>query len=724
MKKNYKFLALAAFLASSLFAQEQRIIPCYTTEAIKYYQRTHPEEIQLLEKAAKEATMTPEYAARLAQGGNAVTATSYTLDTIPIVFHILHQNGPENVSDAVINGAIAEINRVYTKTTSDTASIDPYMKPAMAAVNYIFKLATIDPSGNCTNGIIRHYDANTNWDQTTYRNYIYTWNRAKYVNVYLVKNICQGQPCPGSSSGGIIVGYTNGLGGTGTASIDAIVYNAGFLTGTNARSLAHELGHHLSLPHTFGNTNTPGTCLSGGASDDFLATANPSAATPGVVDDTPKYSGAFSTCPAGTPNTCDVSNHANVQNIMDYSSCPLNFTYGQAKRMHNLLGSTYLGRGTLTTAANKIATGVRYPQVCVPVANFHVSARTACTGAIVTFSDSSQNAHVTTWTWSFPGGTLQNGTTVNDSMPQVSYATAGTYAVSYTATTSAGSSVISKPSYITVNTNVASYNTAFVEGFETATVPGADWTVYNNTGVDWTVTSAAASLGVKSVYIDNFANTAGNVSNLTSTSFNISSFTTPKLTFKMAYQQQASTNVDRLQVFSSTDCGNTWVSRWSRQGTALATVTPPSGFPFTPTATQFTTCTVNINGVAGSTNVRFKFAFTADAAGQGNYIFLDDINLYDASVSVDAISTKVGYEIYPNPSSGSVNIDLNLVDKHNVSISVVDLIGRTVETIPSKEYQSGETKLTIAQKTAYQAGVYFVNMNIDGTIISKKIVIE
>ena len=192
----------------------------------------------------------------------------------------------------------------------------------------------------------------------------------------------------------------------------------------------------------------------------------------------------------------------------------------------------------------------------------------------------------------------------------------------------------------------------------------------------------------------------------------------------MAYQQQLSTNVDKLQVFSSTDCGSTWTSRWSRSGTALATVTPASGFPFTPTATQFTTCTVNINGVAGSSNVRFKFVFFADAAGPGNYIYIDDINLYDAALDVATFESKLGLDVYPNPSAGIVNIDFSLTEKHNVSVAVVDMLGRTIESIASKQYAAGDIKLAVAEKSAYQAGVYFINLNIDGNVVSKKIVIE
>jgi PKD repeat protein len=718
MKKQLVTLSALCLAAPALFAQQ--IIPCYTDEAMKAVFDKDPAAKARYEAAQHEPV--PESWARL--GNNSVQAT-YALDTIPVVFHILHMNGPENVSDNVVYQCLAEINRVHTKTIPDSMQIDPLFQGVSGANNYVFQLATIDPNGNCTNGIIHHYDVNTNWDQSN-PGYSYTgtgagkWNPTKYLNVYVVKQII---PPGGNTGGGIVVGYTYLPGTWSTGSpADVVVYNYAFMTGTNGRSMAHEFGHWLGLPHTFGNTNSPGTCMSGGQSDDFLASGSAGA---GVTDDTPKTPGAFSTCPPSSPNSCDVSNTANVQNIMDYSSCPKNFTNGQIHRMHNTMALATDGRNNVCTAANKIATGIRNPQVCVPNANFHATNRMVCPNVVITFSDSSSNARVTQWHWDFPGGTMMSGTTVNDSMPKVSYATPGLYAVSYTATSSAGGNSISKTNYIQVNSNVASYNTAFLESFETATVPGPDWQVGNTMSVlNFSVTSSAAATGTNSAWIDNFSNSAGNASYLMSTSFDISSFTSPAFSFKAAYQQQNTTDADKLQIYSSTDCGNSWVIRFTRSGATLASVSPPSGTPLIPGPSQFNTYTVNINGVSGSSNVKFKFLFTADPNGQGNDFYLDDINIFDAAVGIASIETQVALDIYPNPSSDKVNIDMVLSEKHDIGVTVTDLLGRTVETIPVQQYGQGEVKLVIAEKQAYQPGVYMANINVDGKAVTKKIVIH
>jgi len=349
----------------------------------------------------------------------------------------------------------------------------------------------------------------------------------------------------------------------------------------------------------------------------------------------------------------------------------------------------------------------------VPVANFYATPKTTCAGNTITFRDSSTNWRPTSWNWNFPGGTLTGGTTLTDSMPQVIYNTPGIYAVSYTATAGGGSDIITKNNYISINTNVPSYTTAFVEGFETATLPNADWSISNNASSDWTVTSLGAGSGVKSAYIDNFTNTAGNNSSLMSAVFDISGFSQPKFSFKMAYQQKASGNFDKLQIFTSTDCGATWVARFTRQGSALATVTPPSATPLAPTSAQFTTYTVNINGVTGSSNLRFLFKFFADVNGPGNNIFIDDINLFDGAVGIQTNEAQTGFSLYPNPASGQVSIKSSQVIDE---MSVRNVLGQVV-------YQARPNDKSVSLKMDNE-GLYFVSVRSGQQTTTRKLIVK
>ena len=335
------------------------------------------------------------------------------------------------------------------------------------------------------------------------------------------------------------------------------------------------------------------------------------------------------------------------------------------------------------------------------------------------------NGAVQTTNWS---GSLANQQFINVTLPTFN-STTGTHTL--TCFTSAPNNstdlnTSNDQSFTVYTVNNSHASLPVVEGFETT---NSNWVMsHTSTGVDWTVTSNAAATGVNSIMIDNMNNTAGNNSMLqTYSSYDLTTFTaTPSLSFKAAYQQKATTNTDKLQVFTSTDCGASWQSRRVWQSSALAALSGgPSSNPYMPTPAQFTTYTVNINAVAASNNVMFRWAFLADPTSPGNNLYLDDINIVDASTTgIKNIETVAGLTIYPNPSHGNVNLSFNLTENHNIAVNVVDMLGRVVETIPAQQHTSGETVLTIGNKATYQAGVYFVNINIDGQQISKKVIME
>ena len=268
-----------------------------------------------------------------------------------------------------------------------------------------------------------------------------------------------------------------------------------------------------------------------------------------------------------------------------------------------------------------------------------------------------------------------------------------------------------------------------VEGFESATtLPNSNWSVSSSTGgVNFAITSSAAATGSNSCMLDNMSNTAKDTSTLeTVASYNLASFNTPTLTFKAAYQQKSTSNNDILQILTSTNCGASWVSKKVISSATLAGSNGTGTSAFVPTSSsQFTTYSIPLTSVATYSNVIFKWAFYAGSNGPGNDLYIDDINIYDANpAGIKNIEAQVGLNVYPNPSSGIVNVEFDLSEQHNISVNVTDMIGRTVETINPQSYQSGTTKLTIGSNNTYQAGVYLVSINIDGQKVSKKIIIQ
>ncbi len=260
------------------FAQENR---CGTTEAINELYLNHPELIK--QEAEYNATLQRKIADKAQQRA----ARSEEVYIIPVVFHIIHTNGDENIPDANIQDQIDILNRDYRKL--NTAEIDliktktpntPYDTLA-ADIKIEFRLAQIDPYGNCTNGIERIYSPLTN--NANDRAKLNQWPREKYLNVWVVKTI---------GTGGNVAGYAYYPSAVATylAPYDGILILYDYIgskppsSPNTSRALTHEIGHYLSLYHPWGSTNSPEVDCS--SSD--------------LVDDTPTTRGHLS-CDLLTP---------------------------------------------------------------------------------------------------------------------------------------------------------------------------------------------------------------------------------------------------------------------------------------------------------------------------------------------------------------------------------------------------------------------------------------
>ena len=82
------------------------------------------------------------------------TAVSYE---IPVVFHILHEYGTENISDAQVYDAMEVINREFNAADGDSVDLVAEFDSLNGNARITFKLAALDPFGNCTNGIEHIY---------------------------------------------------------------------------------------------------------------------------------------------------------------------------------------------------------------------------------------------------------------------------------------------------------------------------------------------------------------------------------------------------------------------------------------------------------------------------------------------------------------------------------------------------------------------------------------
>lgn len=88
------------------------------------------------------------------------------------------------------------------------------------------------------------------------------------------------------------------------------------------------------------------------------------------------------------------------------------------------------------------------------------------------------------------------------------------------------------------------------------------------------------------------------------------------------------------------------------------------------------------------------------------------------SVSTIAENNQVGFSVYPNPSVDKLNIEVNLEKSCNLSIQLVDLNGKVIQTIPNQEVSEGKN-INLFDVSKLPTGSYIIALKINGASYSK-----
>ncbi len=100
----------------------------------------------------------------------------------------------------------------------------------------------------------------------------------------------------------------------------------------------------------------------------------------------------------------------------------------------------------------------------------------------------------------------------------------------------------------------------------------------------------------------------------------------------------------------------------------------------------------------------------------------DTYNTIVSMVGINELSNADNIIIYPNPSSGNININMTLSSQSNVNVTIKDVLGKTVYTSSSTPVE-GELAQNI-DLTKESAGVYFIHIGLNGEITTKKIILK
>lgn len=681
MTKQLYVLLFCLFGSILASGQGHHEVHCITDEILADQIKSNP---SLLAKQQASDAATLAYA-------NSASKKSAGCDIriIPCVFHIIHDNGTENISDETVDAYVKQVNDVFSFNNIDLNDLDTTWHRMATNMQIEMRLAQIDPDGNPTDGIVRVEDKGTAGAFDEIKE-LSRWDPDKYLNIWVVRTINY----PGIS--GTVLGYAYfPFMEDEERTKSGIVIRSDVL---NRATLPHELGHYLNLYHPF-----QGGCTT----DEDCATAGDRVCdTPPMFRSTSGCPNNANTCTNNTPDLPDM-----IVNIMDYSSCRSILTHGQKDRVDAVLADD---RAELVSIDNLYATGVIDSSYSFgkPIADFSADVIEICEGDDVEFSDRScTDIDQTDYKWIFPSG-VPSAAFTRDA--NVTYAKAGTYDATLIISNSSGADTLIKKALIKVTSAVSAIKAPFNSNFEDDGFPYDGWSS-NAEGDEthWEITDKAARNGNSSLYIFNQSVSASDKEFTFSTpEIDLTTANVFQLNFDLAYARSSTTASERLEIYAVSTCKDANILRYQGSSFAMRTTDEILVTEFIPTSSQWQTVTVDLNIVRSFTSVSFLFRFVSN--GDQN-IYIDNLRIGDWAASVTE-TPAANLSLYPNPSTGTVKIN-GMHPFSDVNVNVRDLSGKLMMRWDG--LKENEIDLSVLEKGMYLVEIETEKGNFTSQIIKQ-----
>ena len=519
----------------------------------------------------------------------------------------------------------------------------------------------------------------------------------------------------GNSGGSIAVAAANGC-GTSTATTLAINVNqspatpaailgattmcAGIAQTYNVATVVGATSYTWTFPAGWSGfsvtnaiTSTPGTSGNISVTANNATCSSPAQTLAVTVNTPPTQPGTI----AGSATVCSGASETYavvpVNGATSYTwTMPSGWTgTSTTETLNTTIGNT---SGNVTVTASN-SCGTSSAQTFAVTVNVVPAQPGTITGSILVCPTSSQTytvasvAGATSYTWTLPSGWSGNSTT--NSITTSAGVAGGTITVtanngtcsSLAQTLTVGmDSAPAQPGAITGPTSVCAGST---QTYTTAAVAGA-------TSYTWTLPSGWSGTS-----------------------------TTNSITVTVG-----AAGTGNLQVSATNSCGSS---------TAQGNLITVNALPATPTITvagsilQSSATAGNqwyLNGIAvGGATSQF---FTPVTAGV-YYVIVTDVNGCSSAQSTASFS-NVGisenelanmFTIFPNPSHDVINVTMTS-NRTVDAATITNILGKTVKVINAKNIKANDT-FTIDVKDLSQ-GIYFLNIQVEGTMVAKKIIVE
>lgn len=349
--------------------------------------------------------------------------------------------------------------------------------------------------------------------------------------------------------------------------------------------------------------------------------------------------------------------------------------------------------------------------VVAPIVRINNAGTSTITSVDLNYKIGNQSIQVYNWS-----GSLTASATANIVLPTYTL-TSGTHTlVAYTSNPNV--TVDMNPlndtlvSTFTITATPANIQQQVQEGFVAVSFPPANWGLENSSTL-WSRSNAVGGFGLstESARAD-FYNTANGTDAIVTPHVDFQTLTAPiRLYFDVAHNQYDSGHFDSLFVDIYDECSATGTVVYAKGGASLATSTASTA-SFVPTAAQWRTDTVNLDTMAGKQPLQIRFIAKSH---NGNYLYLDNINLMNSPVGLQPSAQEVQLSVFPNPTSGKIIFRVRGAEV--VSAEIFDLLGEKVDS------HSGITDRTSVDLSGLNSGIYFITVLGENFLKTEKIVL-